>query len=55
MQHFPVDTFSATREERAGEVGGYVDGCYQVKGIEWGVFNPGKLAQEPAFLNAAKV
>jgi len=55
MQHFPVDTFSATREERVGEVGGYVDGCYQVKGVEWGVFNPGKLAQEPTFLNAAKV
>lgn len=55
MQHFPVDTFSATRNEHIGEVSGYVEGCYQVNGVEWGVFSPDKLAQEPTFLNAAKV
>jgi len=55
MQHFPVDTYNATLDDSIDEVGGYVDGCYQVNGVEWGVFSPEKLAQESTFLNAAKV
>jgi len=54
MQHFPVDTYNSTLDDSADDVSDYVEGCYQVNGVEWGVFSPGKLAQEPTFLNAAK-
>lgn len=55
MQHFPVDTFSAEQGQDLAEMASYVDGCYQVNNLEWAVFSPAKLAQEPSFLNAAKI
>ena len=55
MQHFPVDTFSAQQSQELDAAGQYVDGCYNVDNVEWAVFSPAKLAQEPSFLNAAKV
>lgn len=62
MQHFPVDSFSAELDEVTAEVQPFVNGSYKARhrGADsddeqtWFVFNPARLTEDVAFINAAR-
>lgn len=53
MQHFPVDHFTTDLPPALGRVADYVSGGYRQRGEVWAVLDPGRLAEDHRFINAA--
>lgn len=54
MQYFPVDEYQEEAGSVAEAVRPYVTGSYPLGDVEWSLFRPALLAEDPRFINAAR-
>lgn len=55
MQHLPMDEFSEDKGPVAEVLRPFVTGSYPSEAGGWSLFRPALLAEDPRFINAAKV